>query len=296
MMITNCYSTLSSPPCNRDWQRTNSIYSNAALSTRQVSEKQISFCLPIQDASYSSPSFIPSSYNQACITHKVFVPYLALDGRRISPRHTFVPLRSQPEVHTSLLQPLKQNRSELQDFSPVNMKLSPTQTILTTSTMESFDETSIEQAKRNVDQCFCPIKSVKAENNFEISSSQRALWRPPNSISFCSQVEKENQVYHHRNVTSLVPYVGAFIKPDSASIVSNIQGEQDSIRKSRMKTEMCLHYINKTCCPFGLNCTYAHGEEELQLTKLIDLHEAGLVDASTYRTTPCLAFVSTGSW
>ena len=45
-----------------------------------------------------------------------------------------------------------------------------------------------------------------------------------------------------------------------------------------------------------LDCTYAHGEEELQMTKLIDLHEAGLVDMNTYRTKPCLTWVATGSW
>ena len=32
------------------------------------------------------------------------------------------------------------------------------------------------------------------------------------------------------------------------------------------------------------------------MTKLIDLHKAGLVDMNTFRTKPCLTWVSTGSW
>ena len=73
-------------------------------------------------------------------------------------------------------------------------------------------------------------------------------------------------------------------------------GDDDSIRKSRIKTEMCMHYSNGKPCPFGANCTYAHGEEELQMTKLMDLHKAGLVDKDTYRIKPCLTWVATGSW
>lgn len=46
---------------------------------------------------------------------------------------------------------------------------------------------------------------------------------------------------------------------------------------------------------YSQDCTYAHGEEELQLTKLQDLHDAGLVDATTYRVQPCWTWVSTGS-
>lgn len=74
------------------------------------------------------------------------------------------------------------------------------------------------------------------------------------------------------------------------------KNEDDSVRKSRIKTEMCMHYANGRPCPFGANCTYAHGEEELQMTKLLDLHYAGLVDVETYRIKPCLAWVMTGSW
>jgi hypothetical protein len=59
---------------------------------------------------------------------------------------------------------------------------------------------------------------------------------------------------------------------------------------------MCMHYANNRPCPFGANCTYAHGEEELQMTKLLDLERAGLVDLETFRTKPCLTWVMTGSW
>ena len=72
--------------------------------------------------------------------------------------------------------------------------------------------------------------------------------------------------------------------------------DDDSVRKSRIKTELCMHYVRGNPCPFGTGCTYAHGEEELQMTKLMDLHRAGLIDVETYRTKPCLTWISTGSW
>lgn len=74
------------------------------------------------------------------------------------------------------------------------------------------------------------------------------------------------------------------------------KNEDDPHRKNRIKTEMCMHYANNRPCPFGANCTYAHGEEELQMTKLLDLERAGLVDLETFRTKPCLTWVMTGSW
>lgn len=74
------------------------------------------------------------------------------------------------------------------------------------------------------------------------------------------------------------------------------KNDDDSSRKTRIKTEMCMHYAHSRPCPFGANCTYAHGEEELQMTKLLDLEKAGLIDIETYRTKPCLTWVMTGSW
>jgi hypothetical protein len=58
-----------------------------------------------------------------------------------------------------------------------------------------------------------------------------------------------------------------------------------------------MHYLRGNHCPFGDGCTYAHGEQELQMKKLMDLQRAGLIeDVETYRTKPCLTWVATGSW
>ena len=90
--------------------------------------------------------------------------------------------------------------------------------------------------------------------------------------------------------------VSATIKIGNSISSGSNNNDDDSVRKSRIKTEMCMHYANGRPCPFGANCTYAHGEEELQMTRLLDLHKAGLVDLETYRTRPCLTFISTGAW
>jgi hypothetical protein len=86
--------------------------------------------------------------------------------------------------------------------------------------------------------------------------------------------------------------------PKTASSLQTTRADEDLARKSRIKTEFCMHYQagNPSKCPFGAGCTFAHSVEELQKTKLIDLERAGLIDsAQAYRTKPCFLYVSTGS-
>jgi len=97
--------------------------------------------------------------------------------------------------------------------------------------------------------------------------------------------------------TTIIPY-----SPGNSSLGSNQSTEEQqqcrsTPRKQRLKTELCMHWTNGRECPFGDTCTYAHGEHELQITKLLDFQRAGLIeDAQTYRTKPCWTWVATGSW
>lgn len=85
--------------------------------------------------------------------------------------------------------------------------------------------------------------------------------------------------------------------PGGGSVSSYSTTAEAVVRKQRAKTELCNNFRNGKQCPFGVNCTYAHGEEELQKRKLVDLQRAGLIeDIETYRTKPCWTWVATGSW
>lgn len=109
------------------------------------------------------------------------------------------------------------------------------------------------------------------------------VWVPPRDVAVCRFLEKSfDAAAQHRR--------------SPLGDKKNRAREEDPVRRSKLKTEMCMHYENSGTCPFGPNCTYAHGEEELQMTRLVDLHRAGLVDLETYRIKPCLTWVSTGSW
>lgn len=111
--------------------------------------------------------------------------------------------------------------------------------------------------------------------------------------------------YHGKNNNTISPPPGYSTPrrsptkrrtPNSASSTGSNPAD-DPNRKQRLKTELCMHYRKGKKCPFGERCTYAHGEEELQLTKLMDMQRAGLIeDFESYRTKPCWTFVATGSW
>ena len=58
---------------------------------------------------------------------------------------------------------------------------------------------------------------------------------------------------------------------------------------------LCRFFKEGKICTHGPKCHFAHGEEELQVTKLMELHRNG-IDVETYRTKPCLTWVTTGSW
>ena len=133
------------------------------------------------------------------------------------------------------------------------------------------------------DTSFDSIASIDCSSP---STRQRftPIWIQPRDANICRVLENSFD-------SRLSPLTDLASKKNARS-----SREEDPVRKSRLKTEMCMHYENGTHCPFGANCTYAHGEEELQMTKLMDLHRAGLVELDTYRTKPCLTWISTGSW
>ena len=73
----------------------------------------------------------------------------------------------------------------------------------------------------------------------------------------------------------------------------NLRG--DPFRRAKVKTELCLHFSRGKACPFGEKCNYAHGEDELKYTTLMDMERAGLADAASFRCLPCFTWVATGA-
>ena len=99
----------------------------------------------------------------------------------------------------------------------------------------------------------------------------------------------------YRSSTAVRPQSAPTVPSTTTTVSTTAGATEQHERKIRLKTELCMHYEHGRHCPFGTNCTYAHGQAELQMTKLQDLHEAGLVDRVTYRIKPCLTWIMTGS-
>ena len=85
--------------------------------------------------------------------------------------------------------------------------------------------------------------------------------------------------------------------PKTKTSPSKTKVIEDPSRKQRIKTELCMHFSKDGNCPFGSECTYAHGEVELKKKRLMELLREGLIeDVTTYRTRSCFTWVTTGSW
>jgi len=61
------------------------------------------------------------------------------------------------------------------------------------------------------------------------------------------------------------------------------------------KTVLCKNFESKKWCEYGAKCKFAHGTKELRIETYTTATMWGLC-LETYRSRPCLDFVSTGKW
>lgn len=92
----------------------------------------------------------------------------------------------------------------------------------------------------------------------------------------------------------------AYDRPDAEGNHPTPQNLRDNPeRAAKIKTELCQFWIEGKKCPWGINCNFAHGEEELKFrysTLLLMEGSGQIANAYTYLCRPCLTFVSTGAW
>jgi len=276
----------------------------AYQSPRELMAKNHMISMPVAstilESGFPSSSFVANTfYLRRMKSRMVFLPNVVQKMIQVSPRYSFIPLRQNSISGLDEASKCATSFVDNHSISSTDLKkLSPTPSVRTLTTLESFESFrgSVDAEEEALSPLpYIPItgsRSHLVRTNHELSTLQHEFLNPPPSISFCQAIQSNIQSSRFNVDYSPVPSSNSSTKRKSLLFPRN---EQDPNRKCRIKTELCLHYINNSYCPFGTGCTYAHGKEELQLKNLLDLHYAGLIDISTYRTVPCLTYVSTGS-
>lgn len=170
--------------------------------------------------------------------------------------------------------------SKTSAFVPVSPLASP----YCTEILPSPSGYSTAATEDTTDRTFTPTSEL-LDSNFPQSPG----YGPRRVVSPLSTPRKSPKKSSRRGRDS--PY------SPSAESVGSVSTSDETFRHHRAKTELCTHFLRSGTCPYGSGCSFAHGEAELQKTKLIDLQEQGLIDdIDSYRTKPCWTWVSTGSW
>ncbi|KAL3816379.1 hypothetical protein ACHAXA_000457 [Cyclostephanos tholiformis] len=113
--------------------------------------------------------------------------------------------------------------------------------------------------------------------------------------AFCAPCERDRPIAATKSFSDAVVGDGG---SDGHPTPQNLRDNPE--RLAKVKTEMC-HYFEEggaRACPFGANCNYAHGKEELKFryTTLRLMESSGqIVNAKTYLARPCITWVSTGA-
>lgn len=147
------------------------------------------------------------------------------------------------------------------------------------------------------------------------SSSRRSTTTSSTTYySFLSNSSRSPPTYHIRGApaaastvsnsshqTATTGYYSSASSNSSRTIISgnarsNVRSQRfrdEPGKRSIVKTEMCEAFPN---CEFGSKCNYAHHESELKYRTILERHDEGLIDKETFRTRPCWAYITTGSW
>lgn len=213
------------------------------------------------DAAFPSGNALAGYHGTA---HNMPPPAEKMTGNSPSSSYTFVPLDSSHAFNESLSTLCSINEFEESFCSPLDYRKSAISPAFTAATLDSSEHTlNSHRSVTILEEEFChPVPSLSP------ISTVISTGGPP---------YKTTEAMRRARSPFLQNYDSAY-------------------REKRAKTELCMHWKQRATCPFGSGCKYAHGKSELQKRLLVDLCAEGLADGETYRTKPCLMWVSTGSW